>query len=173
MAVEASARAGDPNQAEQSQIGEVLAANIAGGFALELALKLFYMTFHEQTPPRGHNLDKLWKGLPNEWRNDMARNYARDPRAQAPIMLFAFRRSPQPPDRPDGYEVGEFASADGLFVAIADIFCDSRYFYERVTERAWAHVAHPMAQMSAMLDVLVGFYDHLLRVGKPTGSPPA
>lgn len=45
-------------------VGKILSTNMIAGFVLELSLKLFYMTFHDNVPPTTHNLQALWEDFP-------------------------------------------------------------------------------------------------------------
>ena len=169
FALAASERAGDVNSTNQA-IGELLTSNMAAGFALELALKLFFMTFHEDAPENTHRLERLWQKLPSEWRSEVDRVYREDPRSASPVHLLALQRADTPPPVPQDYKRPRLSTADSLFASLSETFVSSRYFYERVAAGEWAVAEHPIGQTMAMLDVLTAFYDYLLNEGNAQGS---
>ena len=150
--------------APPKDIGEALAINIVAGFALELSLKIFYMTFRDIAPPASHNLNTLWRNFPIEWREEVDQNYRKDNKIRENIYLFAIQRAEFAPEAPRDHTIIGMGTADGLFMAISDTFTYARYFYEKVDVGEWAHVTTPLHQMRVMIDVLSSLYDHLLRV---------
>lgn len=44
---------------EPDDLGSILAVNMTAGLALELSLKLFFMSFQESPPPKTHRLADL------------------------------------------------------------------------------------------------------------------
>ena len=162
LALDASSRAGAAVSTGQS-IGELLASNMAAGFALELALKLFFMTFHEDPPENIHNLQRLWEKLPPIWQAEIDREYRRDARSSSTVSLLALQNADSPPPVPQAYPRPRLATADNLFASLSETFVSSRYFYERVEAGEWAVAEHPISQMIAMIDVLTAFYEHLLK----------
>lgn len=163
MASEASARATANTGvvSEADVLGDILASNMAAVFALELSIKVFYMSFKDDPPELIHELDKLWFGLPENWRMEIDRVYQSDRRRESNINVFAMKTSKNAPERPAGYTPRPMLSADGMFLSLSRDFIYSRYFYEHVDGEDWAYVEHPIHQMLAMIDVLGAFYEHL------------
>jgi hypothetical protein len=143
-------------------VGGALATNMITGFALELSLKLFYMTFNEEAPPATHNLNDLWHGLPEDWRAEISREYAGDARSKAEIVLIALQRAPSAPSPPAAHDAPKLGSADGFFKTMSEAFTYARYFYEKVEVGEWAHIVSAPNHFLAMIDVLASFYEHRL-----------
>lgn len=161
VALEASQRASSPDQA--IQIGEILTSNMNAGFALELVLKSFFMSFHEEPPARVHGLHGLYKQLPEPWRHQIDGAYRTDPRRQSDVVSVAYQAAPTAPETPEPLSgLAEFKTAESCFAAVSTIFHDSRYFFEEIGAGGWATIRHPIGQMVAMIDVLAAFRQHLL-----------
>lgn len=155
------------NAPENERIGHVLAANMNAGFALELGLKLFAMTF-AQTVPRGHHLKTLYDALPAQIRGDIASTYENALQAaNVNVISFAFQFSAQPPPKPSGSLTGTagWATAATFFESANETFVQARYFYEEVGEGAWAAIDHPAAYLVAMIDTLDDVYQAYLDHG--------
>lgn len=146
-----------------NQIGAILTSNMLAGFALELGLKLFFMTFKESPPPGTHNLKVLFDDLPPGWRTEIDSAYQSDPRSRANYSVSAFQISGTTPNTPqEDVEAGSFGNANAFFESVSLIFVRSRYFFEEVSASDWVFVSHPIEQMLAMIDVLDAFYRHLI-----------
>ena len=155
------------------QIGAILTSNMLAGFALELGLKLFFMSFKETPPPGTHNLKTLFDDFPLNWRTAIDSAYRSDSRSRANYLVTGFQMSGTPPaTSQEDVEAGSFGSADAFFDSVSLIFVRSRYFFEEVFAAEWVFVTHPIEQMLAMIDVLDAFYHHVLREaawGNPAG----
>lgn len=117
--------------AQPEEIGAVLATNIIAGFALELSLKLFYMTFFDKGPKFTHDLRDLWSGLPSKWRREVDREYRRDARSKKDFSIFALQSAPSLPNVPDNHKLPSVGTADELFTAVSVMFTDARYFFKK------------------------------------------
>lgn len=148
-------------------IGHVLAANMNAGFALELGLKLFSMTYAD-TVPRGHELKKLYDNLPEQIRSDIALTYATGiENVLVPIKSFAFQISSTPPSTPTG-PVGSgsgWATAEKLFETADRTFEQARYFYEEIKSDQWISIDHPVRYLIAMIDTLDVVYEAYRKAG--------
>lgn len=151
---------------DRLDIGAVLTSNMLSGFALELGLKLFYMTFHEKAA-RGHDLTGLYEGLPDQIRGDISESYSASLEASTlgTIKLYAFRTSPEQPSVPEEWPPHRYDSATELFKAVSLLFVRARYFFEKVGPDDWAIMDHPVEHVLLMSDVLEVVYDEYLRRG--------
>lgn len=147
---------------EPDGVGSALAVNMVGGFALELSLKLFYMSLKDEGPDRGHSLCKFWLGLPDEFREEIDREYQKDPRSKAEYPIFGLQRSAVQP-RPEDKVFHWTGTADSFFKMTDKNFVEARYFYEEVSVGQWKYFAAPKEPMLAMLDVLLAFYQSFAR----------
>ncbi len=153
--------------ANSTNVGAILTSNMLAGFALELGLKLFFMTFNESPPPNTHDLKALFATLPPQWRAEIDSAYQSDPRSKADYSVSGFQVSGAPPITPqEDVTTGSFGNAESFFDSVALIFVRSRYFFEQISETDWAFVSHPIGQMLAMADVLDAFYQHCLSEAK-------
>lgn len=152
---------------ESEQIGHALAANMNAGFALELGLKLFAMTF-AQNVPRGHHLKTLFDALPPQIRGDIASTYEGGiVGSNIAVTSFAFQVSTAPPPTPFGgltNSVG-WGTAENFFESFNNGFVQARYFYEIVGESAWVAIDYPVAYSLAMMDTLDIVYQTYLDHG--------
>jgi hypothetical protein len=147
------------------EIGRILSANMAAAFALELGLKVFYMTFEEEGPPRTHELKLLFLGLPAPIVVDITCGYAAVvPRLQSAKVL-ALTVSPEMPSLPNGACGGGWGAAPDFFETASRAFVEARYFYEKVTDAGWATVTDLSPVMVEMSQVLDRVYDGYLSKG--------
>jgi hypothetical protein len=136
------------------------------GFALELGLKMFYMTYHEKAA-HGHDLIALFEGLPDQIRGDISKSYAASLAASTlgTIKLYAFRVSREQPDVPEKAPASRYDSAAELFKAVSLLFVRARYFFEQVHSDDWAIMEHPVEYVCLMSGVLDVVYDEYIRAG--------
>lgn len=153
--------AGDPYSA---QIGAVLVSNMLGGFALELGLKLFYMTFHRKAV-HGHELANLFGELPDQIRGDISETYAGSIRNMSEIKYYGFITSAHVPSPPAETQSASYGSAEEFFKAASKIFVQSRYLFEEVGPNDWTIIPHPISYMTIMSNVLDVVYDEYLARG--------
>lgn len=149
------------------QAGMLLAAGMNAGFALELGLKLFYMTFHERAG-WGHDLRKLFFDLPPQIQGDISESYVASLAASslpATFRLAAFRTSQEPPPKPEGSLSYDITTAQGLFDTAWDAFERGRYFFDKVGPDDWAVTGYPIDHMLLMVGVLDVVYDEYIRRG--------
>lgn len=147
---------------ETKELGGALSSNMIGGFALEISLKLFYMTFNESPPNDTHKLYELWENFPHEWKFNINREYIKNNRSNSKIYLFALKKSRNSPMPPQSYCLPKIISADDFFKYYSNMFFDSRYLYEKINDGEWLHVSSSPARTLAMLDTLTSFYEWLL-----------
>jgi len=145
------------------QAGHMLTANMQAAFALELGLKVFHMTWADKEA-RGHDLKKLFNGLPQQMQGDIRATYEGSWQTLPNVFMLAFRTSPDPPPPPPSPPAASYAKADELFDACSLLFVQARYFYEQVGPD-WAIVHHPIQYMLRMIDVLALVYDEYLKRG--------
>ncbi len=143
---------------QTDEVGYVLTSNMLAGFALELCLKLFYMTYNEEGPPRGHHLSALYAGLPDTIKKDIATAYLATNNGKALIRVFGLRHSPETPAVPATTLGHRYDSADAFFTSADDCFVRSRYLFEEVNGEDWTLVDHPLSCFASMIDVVVGVY---------------
>jgi hypothetical protein len=155
-----------PEAPERDVVGLVLASSMNAGFALELGLKLFFMTFYKQAA-HGHDLMKLFQKLPEQIRGDIVESYAASFAAsgQPPVKLYGYKISKEPPKRPAGISGKDFSSAIGLLDEASDAFVVARYFFERVGAGDWAVISHPLHYMLLVSGVLDVVYDEYQKRG--------
>lgn len=152
---------------ESDRIGHALAANMNAGFALELGLKLFAMTF-AQTVPRGHDLKGLYDALPDQIRGDIVSTYETAIQgADVTVTSFAFQVSEGSPCPPSGNLSGTpgWWTAPTFFESANRTFEQARYFYECVEVGAWAAIDYPAAYLVAMIETLDVVYQAYLDQG--------
>lgn len=147
---------------DPSEIGGALATNTTAALALELSLKLIYMSFNKNAPPRSHELSVLWAGLPGEWRSEIDRNYRASHADFETFPAFAMQRSTEQPDKPTRRAGVDLTTADKFFGELSNEFVRARYFYETVEVGSWSFVFCPRKAMLVMIDILEAFYDHLM-----------
>lgn len=148
----------------QAAIGFILTSNMMAGFALELGLKIFYMTFCGNGPPNTHSLLSLYNDLPAQIRGDIAATYEHELQ-DTPIQLYAFMTAPRPPEPPEGGDGKRYDSAISLFESASDCFIKSRYFFENVGAADWSIVDHPIDYLLRMSDGMEVVYEHYAREG--------
>lgn len=138
-------------------IGHVLTSNMSAAFALELGLKLFYMTFFANGPPATHSLAKLYAGLPSKIRTNIAVDY-RTNLPNSNIKIFGFQLSPAAPQTPVAQLGQIYATANELFAGGDQAFVAARYFFEQIGNVNWSTIEHPIDQMLHMSAVLRSVY---------------
>jgi hypothetical protein len=148
----------------RDQIGHVLVSNLLGGFALELGLKMFYMTYYKEAT-RGHNLNKLYSNLPDQIRGDIAVSYSATLKGTPPINYYAFQVASDPPSVPEGVRRENYGSAKTLFSSVSSVFTRARYFFEGLRSEEWLVVSHPIYYMMVMSHVIDVVYDEYDRRG--------
>src|SRR5262249_27387120 len=94
-------------------IGHVLTSNMSAAFAIELGLKLFYMTFCKNGPPATHSLAKLYAGLPSKTSTNIAVAY-RTNLPNSNIKVFGFQLGPSPPQTPTTQVGQTYTTANDL-----------------------------------------------------------
>jgi hypothetical protein len=149
------------------QWGVFLVAGMNAGFALELGLKLFFMTYHMHAV-RGHDLRELFRKLPAQMQGDIRESYAASVVASslpANIKVLALRTSKQQPEKPKGFKGNDVSNADGLFEDTWDAFEQGRYFFEKVDSDGWVKTGYPIEHMLLMSGVLDLVYDTYLERG--------
>lgn len=147
--------------------GEMLAAGMNAGFALELGLKLFYMSYHHRAV-RGHDLHKLFAGLPDQIQGDISLSYSTSLEASIlppTIKFMAFRNSTTPPAKPDRAPKFDPTTAQGLFDFARGAFEGGRYFYDKVNADDWTNAGYPIDHMLLMSEILDVVYDEYIRRG--------
>ena len=152
------------------QGGIVLTAGMNAGFALELGLKLFYMTFYKRTG-WGHDLRQLFRKLPGPMQGDITESYVASLAASSlppAFRLVAFRMSKEQPSMPDRFQSSDLGTAQGLFDATWDAFERGRYFFDKVASDNWAVTGYPIDHMLLMSGVLDVVYDEYVRRGSWT-----
>jgi hypothetical protein len=152
---------------ENDRIGHVLAANMNAGFALELGLKLFAMTFADVVP-QGHHLKTLYEGLPSQIQGDIASTYENALHgSNATVTSLALQVSAAQPSKPSGSLTGAigWATAPNFFESANHTFVQARYFYEDVGAGAWAAIDHPATYLDAMIGTLDVVYQAYLDHG--------
>lgn len=154
---------------EPDKAGLALTSNMLMGFALELGLKLFFMMYVEGVP-RGHELHKLYEGLPDQIKDDIAETYSGISSPAPTLTRYAFRLSPDAPQPPTENGPRPYGSAQGLFKSASDLFVQARYFYENLSYEAWAIIDQPIQQMARMSEVLDVVFDEYIRRGSWAGD---
>ncbi|MGQ0534160.1 MAG: hypothetical protein ACT4OF_15940 [Caulobacteraceae bacterium] len=146
-------------------IGLVLTSNMLAGFALELGLKLFYMTYRNDGPPRNtHDLLTLFEALPPKIQADVAALYERTPKKDR-IRVYALITSPTQPNKPTVDPSKGYADAPSAFESASKLFVQSRYFYETVTGDDWSIIDHPFDSLIALGRALITAYSSYERQG--------
>lgn len=146
-------------------IGLVLTSNMLAGFALELGLKLFYMTYRDEGPPRNtHDLLMLFEGLPSKIQADIAALYERMPKNDR-MRVHAFITAPSQPSQPPASPTRGYADARSAFESASKLFVQSRYFYETVTGEDWSVIDHPFDSLIALGRALLTAYSSYERQG--------
>lgn len=149
---------------DPAPIGLVLTSNMLMGFALELGLKLFYMTYYKDGPANTHDLLALFEGLPPKIQADVAELYARMPK-QDTIRVHAFITSSVQPSKPTASSTKGYADARSAFESASKLFVQSRYFYETVTDDDWSMIDHPFDSLIALGRALLTAYSSYERQG--------
>ena len=143
---------------ELDQIGHVLTSNMSAGFALELGLKLFYMTFAPKGPPPTHSLSDLYAGCPRQVCGDIDETY-RSNLPTTSIRMYGLRTSPTRPAAPTATAGSSCENAFSFFDSTDLIFVQARYFFEKVDDVDWSIIDHPIDHMLQMSNVLRVVYD--------------
>jgi HEPN domain-containing protein len=150
---------------EGDNVGFVLASNMNAGFAIELGLKAFYMTFHSEGPPATHDLLKLYSGLPSHIREAVDARYRTKVVNGPPIRVYAFKFSVEDPDVPEEANRPVYTSAEACLAGCSNAFVRSRYFFEAMTDADWSIVDNPIFYMTAMVDALDEAYEEAVQLG--------
>lgn len=145
-------------------IGLVLTSNMLAGFALELGLKLFYMTYRDDGPTNTHDLLALFEGLPPKIQADVATLYARMPKKDT-IRVYALITSPTQPNKPTATSTKGYSDARSAFESASKLFVQSRYFYETVTGDDWSMIDHPYDGLITLCRALITVYASYERQG--------
>lgn len=135
------------------------------GLALELGLKLFFMSYFKDGPPRTHLLSQLFNELPAQIRDDIAETYATGEAQNSDIKVYAFMNSPTPPAKPEGVHRKNYHDAAAVFDSASDSFVRSRYFFEMIDGSGWSVVDHPIDYMLGMSRVLELVYQTYAKYG--------
>jgi hypothetical protein len=141
-------------------LGFVLASNMNAGFAIELGLKAFYMSFHAKGPPATHDLFKLYEALPEHLREDIDTRYRRKVQGGPDIRVFAFKFSPEELNSPSADEGPNYLSTEGCLNGCASVFVRARYFFEDLNAVEWTVIESPVFYMVRMVDALDEAYEH-------------
>ena len=152
-----SAEAGD-------SIGHVLTSVMLAGFALELGLKMFGMTYGNERP-RGHDLKKLFDAFPEQVRNDISDSFAASTFPKPPITIYGITTAKEQPMAPSEAPASRYDTADNVILYSADAFTKARYFFEDVQPAKWATIDHATHYMLALSHVLDVVYDEYLKAG--------
>lgn len=148
-------------------IGEVLASNMISGFALELGLKIFYMTYSHSVP-RHHDLLRLYENMPQQIKDDVALSYAVTYDANQfdkEVKFYAHTFSEKCPEKPQFNLDKSFSTASDLFCNISPIFTQSRYYFETVSNLDWSIIPNPIQHMDLMSGVLDIVHEEYLKRG--------
>lgn len=146
------------------KIGHVLSAVLLAGFALELGLKIFSMTYRNERP-RGHDLQTLFDALPSQIRGDIDATFEASEFRKPNIELIALISSPGVPATPTRTIDTRYDTAENVVRSSAHAFTKARYFFENVQSRDWAIVANPVHYMLILSNVIDVVYDEYLRRG--------
>ena len=145
------------------QVGLVLTSNMLSAFAIELALKMFYMALGPEAA-HGHALYKLFTQLPPEIQNDVGATYEGNLQSGLTVSVYAFRTAPEMPARPAPLSPLPFSTVEGLLKECSKLFVDARYFPEEVGGE-WVMIPHPEAHMRLLIDVLMTWFDEYKKAG--------
>jgi hypothetical protein len=143
-------------------VGFVLASNMNAGFAIELGLKAFYMTFHAKGPPATHDLVRLYEALPEHVRAEVDVRYRSKAHNGPDIPVFAFKFSPDEPDVPSRDEGSNYLTTEGCLRGCSSVFVRARYFFEALTPVEWTVLENPIFYMVCMIDALDEAYEFAL-----------
>ena len=148
----------------EDQLGHVLTSLMLAGFALELGLKMFGMTYaHER--PRGHDLKQLFEQLPQQVRDDIAATYEGSTFPQPSITVFALQKSENAPTLPSQPSGGGYSTVHEVIEQSAKMFTRARYFFEEIGAERWTSIEYPIEYMLALSHVLDVVYDEYQKQG--------
>jgi hypothetical protein len=144
---------------DADNLGFVLASNMNAAFAIELALKAFYMTFHAKGAPATHDLLGLYEALPQEVREDIDSRYRSKVHEGPDIRVFASKFLPDESDSPSRDEGSNYMSTEGCLEGCSSAFVRARYFFQDVGPVEWTVIESPIFYMIRMVDALDEAYD--------------
>jgi hypothetical protein len=160
---------------DHDAIGRVLTSVMLAGFALELGLKIFPMTYGSKRP-RGHNLRKLFDELPEQIRNDISASYAASTFPKPLVLIYALISTKEQPQVPEGVRRARYDTAENVIEHSADAFTKARYFFEDVRAADWVTISHGVHYMLVLSHILDVVYDEYLKRGgwahAPAGVEP-
>jgi hypothetical protein len=132
---------------------------VNAGFAVELYFKMFMIAGRGGHIAEGHTLPDLLSEFPPYLRKSFNAIYdAHETAKTANVRLIALTLAGQSPAQPNYQHDGRYATFDQAIAAIAKIFIDARYFFERVRGHDWAIMAYPTDAISAIFNALETTY---------------
>lgn len=146
------------------QMGHVLTSVMLAGFALELGLKVFPMTYDNKRPD-GHDLKTLFDKFPEQIRGDISASFEASSFPKPAITVYAMTASKAQPQAPSDVPASRFDTAENVLIHSADAFIRARYFFEGVKAEKWAAIYHAVHYMVALSHVLDVVYDEYLNNG--------
>ncbi len=153
-------RAFERNTSNHDDIGELVNSVMLAGFALELGLKTFMMTW-SSNGRRGHNLVTLFKRLPPQMQGDIEASFAASSFSKSEVMSVGLKFAPAQPVVDIPVPASDFRTAEGVLWHAARAFEQVRYFFEKVSSDQWAvltDATHYMLALSEVLDVVCDAY---------------
>lgn len=148
----------------EDHLGHVLTSVMLAGFALELALKIFGMTYGDRRP-RGHNLKELFDQLPAQVQADISASFAASNFPQPPITVYGLIRSEHEPPKPSEVIRSRYDTAENVILYSANSFRRARYFFEEVRSGEFSTIENSVHYMIALSHVLDVVYDEYRKAG--------
>lgn len=152
------------NASTSDQIGHVLTSVMLAGFALELGLKVYCMTYGNERP-RGHDLKELFDSFPEQVRNDISASFEASIFPKPPITVYGFTTAKDQPSAPSEVPESRYDTAENVLLHSATAFTKARYFFEDIKLEHWATIDHAVHYMLALSNVLDVVYDGYVEAG--------
>lgn len=123
-------------------IGEMNALNVMSGLCIELYLKAFIRTTRKNAIVKGHRLENLFREIPDFLQVLIKQHYLINFDKNANFFKVSILISEDKAETIPLEDKSKLENVEGAIKTLSTLFLDSRYFFEKLTDRNWITVAY-------------------------------
>lgn len=129
-------------QLKDQYIGEMNALNVMSGLCIELYLKAFIRTTRKNAVVKGHHLENLFNNIPDFLQTLIKQHYLTNFDKNGNLFKVSILISDNRAETTRLEDKSKLDTFDGAIKTLSTLFLDSRYFFEKLTDRNWITVEY-------------------------------